>query len=79
MREFIMTAIARTILPKPETAPARPSVISAKLGGGVVVRMPDNQKCSCGRLLRPCDAELTGTGLRQICPGCHALILEIEL
>jgi hypothetical protein len=73
-----MTATAK-ILPKPETAPAMPSVISAVLGQGVVVRMPDNHPCHCGRLLRPSDVELTGTGLRQICPGCHGLIFEIEL
>jgi hypothetical protein len=64
---------------KPETAPVRPSIVSAVLEDGSRVSMPDDRFCHCGRLQRPGDVESTGNGWRQICTGCHGLVFEIEI
>jgi hypothetical protein len=72
-----MRATAK-ILAKPETPPPRPSIFSAVLYDGTVIRVPDGQLCRCGRFRHPSDIERTGNGLRMLCGRCHDLVFEIE-
>jgi hypothetical protein len=56
----------------------RPSVFSAVLDDGTVIRVPDGQPCRCGRFRRPSDVERTGNGLRMLCGRCHDLVFEVD-
>jgi hypothetical protein len=46
---------------------------------GWMLRVVDGLSCpSCGRAVRPYDADCLSPGLRLICQGCHIELLSFE-